>query len=201
MAVADTYTTTQDTAVSITAPGVLSNDSDGDGDTITAVLDTDVTSGTLTLNSDGSFTYTPTAGFDGIDTFTYYATDGMDNSNVVMATIIVENTAPVAMSDNYTTVQDTTLTIAAPGVLTNDSDDDGDGLTAVLNTNVTTGTLTLNADGSFIYTPTVGFVGEDSFTYHAHDGTDDSNVVTVTIMVTMAKEPEYRVFLPFIVNN
>ena len=198
VAVADAYTTTQNTAVSISAPGVLANDSDGDGHSLTAVLDSDVSSGTLNLDPDGSFTYTPTAGFEGDDMFTYYAHDGLDDSNVVTVTIAVLNTTPVAVSDSYTTTQDTMLSVAAPGVLMNDSDVDGDGLTAVLDATTSNGTLTLNADGSFDYMPDAGFVGEDSFTYHAHDGTEASNSVTVTITVTAGG---YTIYLPFVSNN
>ena len=183
VAVADAYTTTQDTAVSISAPGVLANDSDGDGHSLTAVLDSDVANGTLNLNADGSFTYTPSSGFEGDDMFTYHANDGLDDSNVVTVTIAVLNTAPVAVSDTYTTAQDTMLSVTAPGVLTNDSDADGDGLTAVLDTDVTSGTLSLSSDGSFTYTPMADFEGDVTFTYYANDGTDDSNVVTVTISV------------------
>jgi VCBS repeat-containing protein len=93
------------------------------------------------------------------------------------------NAAPVAVADSYSTQADTTLNVAAPGVLGNDTDANGNPLTAVLNADVSHGSLTLNANGSFSYTPTTGFGGSDSFTYHANDGTDDSNVVTVSIEV------------------
>ena len=73
---------------------------------------------------------------------------------------------------------------AAPGVLANDTDANGDPLTAVLNTNVTHGSLALNANGGFTYTPTAGYSGPDSFTYHANDGTANSNIVTVSLTVT-----------------
>ena len=86
--------------------------------------------------------------------------------------------------NNYVVNEDTTLTItAANGVLANDTDLDGDSLTAVLNTDVSNGTLTLNADGSFSYTPDADWNGTDSFTYTANDGVLDSNVATVTITV------------------
>jgi len=77
----------------------------------------------------------------------------------------------------------TTLDVAAPGVLTNDSDPENDPLTAVLVSNVSNGNLTLNSDGSFSYTPNANFNGSDSFTYTANDGTASSNVATVTITV------------------
>ena len=72
---------------------------------------------------------------------------------------------------------------AAPGVLANDTDADSDPLTAVLDTNVTHGTLALSANGGFTYTPTTGYSGPDSFTYHANDGTANSNIVTVSLTV------------------
>ena len=83
------------------------------------------------------------------------------------------------------------------GVLSNDSDDDGDEITAVLDNDVLSGTLTLNTDGSFTYTPDTNFVGTDSFTYHANDGTDDSNIVTVTITVTANPITGFTIYLPF----
>jgi uncharacterized protein YjdB/PKD repeat protein len=96
----------------------------------------------------------------------------------------VPNNVPVAMDDGHTTDEDVTLNVATPGVLGNDTDADGDPLTAVLGTDVTNGTLTLGSDGSFTYVPNADFFGTDGFTYVSKDGTDDSNVATVTITVT-----------------
>jgi parallel beta-helix repeat protein len=93
------------------------------------------------------------------------------------------NAAPVAVADAYTTGQDTLLNVPAPGVLGNDTDADADPLTAILDSDVSHGSLTLNSDGSFSYMPTGGYNGPDSFTYHANDATDDSNVATVSIGV------------------
>ena len=98
----------------------------------------------------------------------------------------VANTAPVAVADSYTTAQDTAKIVAGPGVLGNDTDADGDPLSAVLNANVAHGTLTLSADGGFTYTPSASYSGSDSFTYHASDGTASSNTVTVSLTVTGA---------------
>ena len=94
------------------------------------------------------------------------------------------NTSPVAVDDAYSTPEDTVLNEAAPGVLANDTDVDLDPMTAVLDTDVIHGSLTLNLDGSFDYTPDTAYVGTDSFTYHADDGTADSNIVTVDLTVT-----------------
>jgi hypothetical protein len=95
----------------------------------------------------------------------------------------VPNFAPTANADNYSTSEDTPLTVGAPGVLGNDSDADGDPLTAVLATDPANGSLTLNPDGGFIYTPNPGFGGVDGFTYRANDGTANSNTASVTITV------------------
>ena len=99
------------------------------------------------------------------------------------------NTPPVADDDAYGTPQDTSLIVPAPGVLGNDSDADGDSLTAVKQTDPGNGNLTLNPDGSFTYVPNPGFSGADGFTYVANDGTDDSNVATVSIDVEGAPPP------------
>jgi nitrite reductase (NO-forming)/hydroxylamine reductase len=94
------------------------------------------------------------------------------------------NTPPVANDDGYTTPKNTALNIAAPGVLGNDTDAEDDSLTVIPASGVLFGSLTLNADGSFIYIPNTGFYGEDSFTYLAHDGTVPSIThATVTITV------------------
>src|SRR5690606_27985464 len=137
-----------------------------------------------TLNSDGSFTYVPNTNFTGEDTFTYRANNSIEDSNLATVTITVNaNTPPVAVNDAYTTAYNTTLTRAAPGVMTNDSDVEGDPITAVLVTNVSNGTLTLNANGSFTYIPNAGFGGNDTFTYRVNDTVNNSNVATVTISV------------------
>jgi uncharacterized lipoprotein NlpE involved in copper resistance len=138
------------------------------------------------LNADGSFTYTPNANFNGSDAFTYRANDGTSVSNVASVNITVNpvNDAPVAVDDAYEAELGKTLSVAAPGVLGNDNDVDGDGLNAVLDTGPTAGTLTLNADGSFDYTPTVLVAGTDSFTYFANDGTANS-AVAATVNITI----------------
>jgi hypothetical protein len=94
------------------------------------------------------------------------------------------NTPPVANDDSYTVAKNTTLNISAPGVLDTDTDAEGDPLTAVLETDVSSGSLVLNADGSFDYTPNTDFTGQDSFTYFADDGTAQSAasaMVTITV--------------------
>ena len=107
----------------------------------------------MTLNADGSFTYSPDANFNGSDSFTYWANDGSADSDTATLSITVNplNDAPVAVDDGYTVDQDTTLNVLAAGVLNNDSDVDGDTPTAVIvvGAGPNNGTLTLNGNGSF----------------------------------------------------
>jgi VCBS repeat-containing protein len=187
LAVADSYAVATGGTLTVpAASGVLHNDVDGDGDTLTALAVTQPASGMLSLAADGSFTYTPNSGFTGNDSFTYTASDGTATSNTVTVTINVHATtnAPVAVVDSYVVNRNETLTVdAAGGLLANDSDAENDTLTAQVATQPTNGTLTLNADGSFTYTPNSGFVGTDTFTYQANDGTASSTAVTVSISV------------------
>ncbi|MBW3541493.1 MAG: tandem-95 repeat protein, partial [Planctomycetes bacterium] len=186
----DLYFANEDFTLNIGAPGVLGNDSDPDGDPLTAILASGAANGTVVLNANGSFSYTPNPNFNGTDSFTYQASDGGATSNVATVTIAVNaaQDLPVAVDDSYAVNEDQTLNIAAAGVLTNDSDPDGDPLTAVLENGPANGNLALNADGSFSYTPDADFTGVDSFTYKANDGTADSNVATVTITVNAVQD-------------
>ena len=187
VATVDSYSTNEDEALIIGATGVLLNDTDADGDPLTAVVVSGVQHGTLALNSmNGSFSYTPNANYNGADSFTYKANDGPADSNVatVSLTVTPVNDAPVASNDGYATNEDTVLTVdAAAGVLINDTDADNDPLTAALVSGVQHGMLALNANGSFSYTPDANYNGPDSFTYKAFDGSANSDVTTVSITV------------------
>ncbi|MDH3793206.1 MAG: cadherin-like domain-containing protein, partial [Rhodospirillales bacterium] len=190
VAVDDAYTTDEDTPLNVAAAGVLANDSDPNGDSITAVLVAGPARGSVTLNTDGSFEYIPDANLNGPDSFTYVANDGALDSNIATVAITVTpvNDAPVAVDDAYATDEDVVLNVAAPGVLGNDTDADGDPLSAVLDVGPANGTLALNGDGSFTYTPNANFNGPDSFTYHANDGAADSNIATVAITVNAVND-------------
>jgi VCBS repeat-containing protein len=171
---------------------VLLNDTDADSDPLTAVLVSGVQHGTLALNANGSFSYTPDANYNGLDRFTYKANDGGTDSNIATVSLTVNpvNDAPVAVNDNYTTKRGTMLTVnAAAGVLQNDSDIDGDPIIAELVSPTRHGMLTLNPDGSFSYVPDANYKGTDSFVYHATDGAADSNDVTVQINVGPLNPP------------
>ena len=191
VAVDDSDSTLHDTSVTI---DVLANDSDADGDTLTVSGVTQGANGSVAVNVDNTVTYTPDTGFVGTDSFTYTNDDGFGGSGTATVTVNVTNQAPVAVDDVYATQQGQPLSVPAPGVLTNDSDADGDPLTAVQQTGTSNGAVTLTDDGSFTYTPNGGFIGQDSFTYVANDGIADSNVATVTVNVT-------EVNLPPVVDN
>ncbi|MGE0798665.1 MAG: Ig-like domain-containing protein [Lautropia sp.] len=175
--------TDEDTVLNGTLPAAT----DADGDTLTYAAGAIAAAhGTVVINADGSYTYTPAANFHGTDSFSYVANDGTVNSAEATITVTVNsvNDAPVAVSDTNTTAAGTPVT---GNVLANDTDvDTGTTLTAALGTTVTNGTLTLNADGSYTYTPNAGFSGTDSFTYAASDGAATSNAATVTLTVTAA---------------
>ena len=176
----DSYITPLETALIELAPGVLVNDTPG----TTATKVTEPANGTLTaFNTDGSFTYTPNAGFTGNDTFTYKVTDSTGTDSLDATVTIGVNVPVVAADDTYTTEEDTVLDVAAPGVLANDTPA---GVTAIKVTDPASGTLTLNSDGSFSYTPDAGFTGTDAFTYTATDGVSESTPATATITVTAA---------------
>lgn len=182
---ADSYTTAGK-ALTVAGPGVLANDSDADLDPLTAALAGKVKNGTVTLNPDGSFTYTPKASFIGTDTFRYVVSDGTATARGKVTVTVTPNHPPVANSDAYSIEEDNTpLTVDAGGVLANDTDADDDTKKAVLVSGpANAASFHLNDNGTFTYTPNADFNGPDSFTYKVNDGAVDSNTATVMITVT-----------------
>jgi len=182
----DGYSTDEDQPLSVAAPGVLGNDEPA-GE-LTAILDEDVSAGTLDLLPDGSFTYTPPTDFNGSTVFSYRADDGTLKSAPATVTLTVNpvNDPPTGVSDAYSVNEGTSLDVAAPGVLANDDDPDGDTLTASPAAAPASGSLALNSDGGFTYTPDTGFTGPDSFTYIASDGEASTGEVTVDLNVLAA---------------
>ena len=138
----------------------------------------------MVLNSDGTFVYTPDTNFFGNDSFVYEVSDG--NGGIAQATVNITvgsvNDGPVAADDTFVTTEDASLT---DSVLGNDSDTDGDTLT--VNTTPVSdpanGTVVLNADGTFTYTPDANFFGSDSFVYEVTDGNGGTAQATVNITV------------------
>ncbi len=188
----DVFTGNEDAQIS---GNVLANngngaDSNGGGASLT-VLAANITTahgGTVVLNANGSFTYTPATNYNGPDSFDYSVSDGT-SSDTATATITLNagNDAPTTKNDVFATVRDTQLN---GNVLANngngaDSDIDGDALNVqAANFATAHGFVSLAADGSFVYNPAANYVGGDSFTYTAIDGHGGSNTATVNITVT-----------------
>ena len=193
VAVDDSYAGNEDAPLDVAAgAGVLANDTDTEPGPLTAVLLQGVSSGTLTLRADGSFTYTPPAGFVGSVQFRYRARDGagaMSAPATVTLQINQTNDPPVAAADGYSTNEDQPLNVNANnGVLANDTDPENDALTAVLIGAASSGTLTLQPNGSFNFVPAPGFSGAVTFTYQADDGAARSGTATVTITVNAVND-------------
>ncbi len=180
---ADSYRAEKNKSLSVVAPGVLANDTDAQGHSLTALLVQAPSHGTLAMGANGSFIYTPDKGFSGADSFIYKASDGTEDSPPATATITSVNRVPSAASDSCATEKNGLLSVAAPGVLVNDTDPDSDPLAAILSAAPSHGDLAFNADGSFTYIPARDFKGTDTFTYKAADGTDNSTAVRVTVAV------------------
>ena len=183
------YTVFHDRGLIATTPasGVLAPDTDPNGYPLTAVLVTNVSHGTLTLNSNGTFVYMPTPGFYGTDTFVYEAYDGHLYSSPETDTITVQENAPVASNGSFSLVHDRTLAATVPA-----TDLENDALTATLVTGVSHGKLTLNSSGSFTYTPNLHYVGSDSFSYKVSDGILPSGTGTITLTVTDSAPVAYN---------
>jgi hypothetical protein len=204
VAVADAYTTDEDTVLTVLAPGILENDSDADGDEMTIFAVDDVSFGTLDWTLNGGFIYTPDAEFYGTDTFSYMLTDGEADSDTVVVTITVNpvNDYVTANDDEYETMAGVTLDVAAPGVLENDVLlDPNETVTLEVIADPAGGTLTLNDDGSFTYVPNAGFIGVDTFEYQLTSTLPSkllgefSDTAVVTITVTAR-----QIFLPLILR-
>jgi VCBS repeat-containing protein len=178
----ESFTTAEDTALVVPVMGVLGNDTDVDGDLLSAILVTGPVNGTLTINPDGSFSYLPNANFNGVDTFTYMANDGTADSNIVTVTINVtpENDAPVADDQTVTTPMDVPIS----GIVTA-TDVDGDSLTfSGPIGGPSNGGVAVNPDGTFTYTPVFGFFGTDTFDVLVDDSNGGTTIATVTVVVT-----------------
>ncbi|MDA8640559.1 Ig-like domain-containing protein [Flavobacteriaceae bacterium] len=180
------------TITTAASTSVLSNDTDadvGDQALLTASIETSPVNGTLTLNSNGTFTYIHNGSENFTDSFTYIPFDGKGYGAAVLVSITVTptNDPPVAYPDNITIGLGGTATLLTNGgnsVLLNDIDPDGDALTVTVVSTPTYGTLVLNPGGTFSYVQNGVMNGGDSFTYKANDGLLDSNTVSVNIDLT-----------------
>jgi VCBS repeat-containing protein len=208
IAVSDSYAVERGKTLNIAASGVLANDSDPQAKPLTATLVSSTTHGTLALNADGSFTYVNDSSAATSDSFTYKASNGTATSNAATVTIAINDSAPVAVADTFTLNSASAVgVVIAPGVLANDALNNG----AIVSYGATTGTeqksigvgtpttrggsIVLNADGGFAYTPPSNFTGSDTFLYVIRNGSG-SSTATVTLNAPAQTTPDFVVTSP-----
>ena len=182
VAVADSFSALED---SVLVGDLSSNDEpSGEGGNVYAVVDSGGPShGTLTLQDDGNFEYTPDADFVGTDSFTYSITD--PSGDVVSAEVVINITGvedvPISLPDSFEVLEDTLL--EGLDVLANDKDADGDPLTIISAVSANDGKVTINEDGTLDYQSATNFNGLDEITYTIDDGNGNTATATVTINV------------------
>ena len=214
-AVSDAYSTNQNTGLSISAAaGLLSNDTDVDGDTL-RVITTPVSGpsgGLLTLGADGAFTYTPNANFSGTDSFQYRVTDDQGGTDIETVTITVNavNNAPLAGDDEAETSADTPLLLSAEDLLANDDDPDPGSVLRIISVDSSSAlgaSITFDGD-QIIFDPTLGPEGQtpidflvlaegetapDSFTYTISDESGETDTATVFVTANGVNDPPIAV--------
>ncbi|MGH9281038.1 MAG: Ig-like domain-containing protein [Acidimicrobiales bacterium] len=199
VAVADGKQTAQGQTLTFPASDLTLNDSPGPANesdqhlSVPGVLPGPEAHGQVSLSA-GAITYMPDPDFSGPATFGYSVCDDGSSGGqpdakcadgVVTVTVLAGH-LPAARADHHATDQDTALTVPKPGLLGNDTDTDGDALTATVADEPAHGTVAVQPDGSFTYTPSAGYVGADSFTYSACDPGGGCSRAPVEITITAA---------------
>ncbi len=183
------------------------NDNDPEGTQLTydSTPVEDPVNGTVDVNPDGTFTYTPNPGYIGPDQFLYEVCDAGSPIECVIATAYITvypfNNPPVGISDDHVTFVNTPV---SGQVLTNDFDPDGDNITISPNlvSTTTNGTVVLNSNGTYTYTPNQDYEGEDQFEYEiCDDGTPGPLCTTTTVTITITPEADDMVNNPPIAND
>jgi len=186
---ADTNSTQINTPVDGT---VLPNDYDPDGDPIVVTGNTDPANGDVTVNPDGTYTYTPDPGFTGEDTFEYTICDNQtpalcDTATVTIQVLDTTENITTAVDDAYYGFPDADIT---GNVLDNDTDPESNNQTVDVTVSPgngpSNGTVALNADGTFTYTPGAGFEGTDSFVYEIFDNGNPVAIDVATVYISIA---------------
>ncbi|MBC7951184.1 MAG: cadherin-like domain-containing protein, partial [Rhodospirillaceae bacterium] len=188
IAVNDSLTTTEDTALTIAPATLLGNDTDVDGDTLSITAVSNAVGGTVAI-VDGNVVFTPTTNFNGSASFSYTISDGQGGTSTATANVSVSavNDGPVAVADWQMTNEDTPLVIAASTLLANDSDVDGDTLSIAAVSNAVGGTVAI-VDGNVVFTPTANFNGSASFDYTVADGLGGTTTATVGVHVVQVND-------------
>ncbi|MGX5696851.1 Ig-like domain-containing protein [Agromyces soli] len=185
--VVDAYLVEAGQTLTVPAAGVLANDFDADGDTLAVMDSYGAYDGEAHVAVDGALSYTPPAGYTGIDWVEFSVTDGASYASGRAKVVVYEAGAEPAFGneDAYFPVKDEVFEVDAPGVLANDHVPAGaTGEATPLDMKKTDhGMVTLNADGSFVYTPDPGYVGTDTFRYEFHSGeTWEYPIVVLTVL-------------------
>jgi hypothetical protein len=180
----DFYHVSENGTLVVPAGGFLTNDFSSVGSLSATLITDNVDHGVLQAFGDGHFNYTPDAGFNGIDTFSYRVGNGI-GSVIGTVTIMVFAPTLIATPDAYVVVANGTLAVPASGFLTNDVSQTGTLAADLVINNADHGTLAAFGDGHFNYTPNSGFTGTDSFSYRVTDGVTKT-IGDVTIIVTDA---------------
>ena len=183
----DSFSGTEDTVLNgdVGANDTLSGDGGNEFSLVASP-----SNGSVALNDNGQFAYTPAANFNGSDSFTYQLIDADGDSRTGTVSLLVDSVddLPLAFDDTFLATEDLSL---SGNVLTNDVlSGDGGNVVAVATT-TSNGTLSLAANGQFTYTPTANFSGSDSFTYSLTDA--DGDVVTSTVSITVAEAADVPV--------
>jgi VCBS repeat-containing protein len=160
--------------------------SDADGNPLSYTAGTSPAHGSVTVNPDGTWTYTPGSNFNGTDVFTVTISDGQGGISTATVNVGVTavNDAPVANNDSLSTTEDTAVTYTAAQLVGNDTDIDSTNLTIASVTAGSGGSVVLNADGTVTFTPNANFNGTADFTYTVTDGVLTSEPATVTVAVS-----------------
>jgi T1SS-143 domain-containing protein len=174
------HSTTEDTPVSGQVVA-----SDADGNPLSYTAGTAPAHGSVTVNPDGTWTYTPGSNFNGSDSFTVTISDGQGGISIATVNVGVTavNDAPVANNDSLSTTEDTAVTYTAAQLLGNDTDIDSATLSIASVASGSGGSAVLNADGSVTFTPNAHFNGTADFSYIVTDGTSNSTPATATVQV------------------
>ena len=181
-AVDDSFETEPGQPLVVSSPGVLANDQPGPGDILSLIGCTVPDFGLLSFDPMGGIAYIPPAGFVGFDTFTCTVSNGNGGSDTSTTTVSVMNT--FAEDDNFSTPPGQPLVVGNPGILGNDDVTPGTSLNVDDCTTPTSGILSFDQSGGFIFLPATAFVGDVTFTCTISDGSGGLSMSTITIAVT-----------------
>jgi hypothetical protein len=199
---APSFATAEDTLITVTAAELQAGSTDLDGDalSVSGVSLSDAAAGSLVDNLDGTWTFTPTANWNGTLSLDYSVSDGTATvAGSAALTVSAVNDNPVTTADSAAASEDTSVTITAASLLTNDTDVDGDTMSLSAVSNAVGGTVALDGNGDVVFTPDVNFNGEATFDYSVSDGNGGTSTSTVTVVVS--PEPQQNTGMPVAVGS